>query len=58
MIHYDIGELKIFFKKTKLNIDDNILFEEIDKLDIRKEYEDFFDNYALGKEKIELFQDL
>ena len=58
LIHYDIGELKIFFKKTKLNIDDNILFEEIDKLDIRKEYEDFFDNYALGKEKIELFQDL
>ena len=58
LIHFDIGELKLFFKKTKLNIEANTLFDEIDKLDIRKEYEDFFDNYALGKEKIELFQDL
>ena len=45
-------------KGAQFNIDENLLFEQIDKLDIRKEYEDFFDIYELGKEKIELFQEL
>ena len=58
LIHYDTNKLNIFLKKGKFNIDEYALFEEIDKLDIRKEYEDFFDVYELGKEKIELFQDL
>jgi hypothetical protein len=45
-------------QKTELDIDEEILFSEIEKLDIRDEYKEFFDIYALGKEKIELFQDL
>ena len=58
LIHYDINNLNTFLKNGQFNLDEYILFEEIDKLDIRKEYEDFFDIYALGKEKIELFQEL
>ena len=58
LIHYDSNKLNLFLKKGKFNIAENNLFAEIDKLDIRKEYEDYFDVYALGKEKIELFQDL
>ena len=58
LINYDINELLLFLKGAQFNIDENLLFEQIDKLDIRKEYEDFFDIYELGKEKIELFQEL
>ena len=58
LIHYDSNKLNLFLKKGKYSIDENNLFAEIDKLNIRKEYEDFFDVYTLGKEKIELFQDL
>ena len=48
----------MILQKSKFNIEEDILFSEIEKLDIREEYKDHFDNYALGKEKIELFQDL
>ena len=58
LIKYDINRLNIFLKKSEFNIDEYTLFEQIDKLDIRKEYEEFFDVYELGKEKIELFQEL
>ena len=58
LIKYDIIKLNRFLKKSEFNIDEYTLFEQIDKLDIRKEYEEFFDIYELGKEKIELFQEL
>ena len=58
LINYDINKLLMFLKKAQFNIDENLLFEQIDKLDIRKEYEEFFDFYELGREKIELFQEL
>ena len=58
LISYDIKKLYLYLKKAQFNIDEKLLFEQIDKLDIRKEYEDFFDIYELGKEKIELFQEL
>ena len=58
LIHYNSDKLNFFLKKGKFDLDEYALFEEIDKLDIRKEYEDFFDVYELGKEKIELFQEL
>ena len=58
LIHYDIDNLNLFLKKGKFNIEQSTFLEEIDKLDIRDEYEEFFDVYKLGKEKIELFQDL
>lgn len=58
ILNYDNDSLIFFLKKNKLNIDENTLFSEIEKLDIREEYKDFFDMYSLGKEKIELFQDL
>ena len=58
LIKYDINKLYIFLKKSEFNIDEYTLFDQIDKLDIRKEYEEFFDVYELGKEKIELFHDL
>ena len=58
MISYDIKKLYLYLKRAQFNIDEELLFEQIDKLDIRKEYEDFFDIYELGKEKIELFQEL
>ena len=44
--------------KNQLNIEEDILFSEIAKIDISEQYREFFDIYALGKEKIELFQDL
>ena len=53
--HYFIFILLI---KSQFNIDEKVLFSEIEKLDIRDEYKEFFDIYSLGKEKIELFQDL
>ena len=58
ILNLDYGSITFFLKKNQLNIDEETLFSEIEKLDIREEYKDFFDNYSLGKEKIELFQDL
>ena len=58
LLNSDISSLILILKKTKFNIDEQTLFSEIEKLDIREEYKDHFDNYSLGKEKIELFQDL
>ena len=58
LIKFDINKLNQYLKKSEFNIDEYTLFETINKLDIRKEYEDFFDIYELGKEKIELFQDM
>ena len=58
LIKFDIDKLNQYLKKSEFNIDEYTLFETINKLDIRKEYEDFFDIYELGKEKIELFQDM
>lgn len=54
----DLNALNFILKKNQLDIDEKILFSEIEKLDIRDEYKEFFDIYSLGKEKIELFQDL
>ena len=58
IINSDSAEITYNLQKTELDIDEEILFSEIEKLDIRDEYKEFFDIYALGKEKIELFQDL
>ena len=58
ILNSDCGSIILFLKKNTLNIDEDTLFSEIEKFDIREEYKDFFDNYSLGKEKIELFQDL
>ena len=54
----DFASITLILQKTVLDIDEELLFSEIEKLDIRDEYKEFFDIYALGKEKIELFQDL
>ena len=58
ILNSDFSSLTLILQKSKFNIEEDILFSEIEKLDIREEYKDHFDNYALGKEKIELFQDL
>ena len=58
IISADLNSLFLLLLKSQFNIDEKILFSEIEKLDIRDEYKEFFDIYALGKEKIELFQDL
>lgn len=58
LINYDVNKLIMTLKKNQLDIEENILFSEIEKLDIREEYNDYFEIYNLGKEKIELLQDL
>ena len=58
IITAELNSLFLLLLKSQFNIDEKILFSEIEKLDIRDEYKEFFDIYALGKEKIELFQDL
>lgn len=58
ILNSDFDSLTLFLKKNKMNIDEETLFSEIEKLDIREQYNEFFDMYSLGKEKIELFQDL
>ena len=58
LMNFDSTEITLNLQKTELDIDEEILFSEIEKLDVRDEYKEFFDEYSLGKEKIELFQDL
>jgi len=58
LINYDVSKLIMTLKKNQLDIEENALFSEIEKLDIREEYNDYFEIYNLGKEKIELLQDL
>ena len=58
IINSDFNALNLMLKKNQLNIEEDILFSEIEKIDISEQYREFFDIYALGKEKIELFQDL
>ena len=58
IINCDLNSLFLLLIKSQFNIDEKVLFSEIEKLDIRDEYKEFFDIYSLGKEKIELFQDL
>ena len=58
LINYDFNKLIMTLKKNQLDIEENVLFSEIEKLDIREEYNDYFEIYNLGKEKIELLQDL
>lgn len=58
LINYDVNKLIMTLKKNQLDIEENVLFSEIEKLDIREEYNDYFEIYNLGKEKIELLQDL
>jgi hypothetical protein len=58
IINSNFNELNLILKDNTLNIESDILLSEIEKLDIREQYKDYFDIYALGKEKIELFQDL
>lgn len=58
IINSDYSVVTALLKKNQLNIDGETLFAEIEKVDIREEYKEFFDIYSLGKEKIELFQDL
>ena len=58
IINSDFNALNLMLNKNQLNIEEDILFSEIAKIDISEQYREFFDIYALGKEKIELFQDL
>lgn len=58
LINYDFNKLIMTLKKNQLDIEEDVLFSEIEKLDIREEYKDYFEIYNLGKEKIELLQDL
>ena len=58
LINFDFRTLILTLKKNQLNIEEDLLFSEIEKLDIREEYKEYFELYNLGKEKIELFQDL
>ena len=58
IINSDFNALTTILKDNQLNIEPDILFSEIEKLDIREQYKDYFDIYALGKEKIELLQEL
>ena len=55
----DESGLVDLLKKKILNINEDTLFEYIDNnLDIKKDYNDYFNDYIIGKEKIELLQDL
>ena len=58
IINSDFNELTLILKDNQLNIEKDILFSEIEKLDIKEQYKDYFGIFALGKEKIELLQDL
>ena len=58
IINSNFNELILILRDNKLNIESDVLLSEIEKLDIREQYKDYIDIYALGKEKIELFQDL
>jgi len=58
ILNCDESGLVYLLKKNVININEDALFEYIDTLDIKKEYNDYFNIYILGKEKIELFQDL
>ena len=55
----DESGLVDLLKKKIININEDILFAYIDNtLDIKKDYNEYFNVYIIGKEKIELLQDL
>ena len=58
ILNSDESGLVYLLKKNIIKINEDDLFEYIDSLDIKKEYNDYYDVYIIGKEKIELFQDL
>ena len=58
ILNCDESGLVYLLKKNIININEDSLFEYIDSLDIKKEYNNYFNLYILGKEKIELFHDL
>ena len=58
ILNSDENGLVYLLKKNYISINEDDLFKNIDKFDIKKEYNDYFNVYIIGKEKIELFQDL
>ena len=58
ILNSDETGLVYLLKKNIININEDALFDYINSLDIRKDYNDYFELYIIGKEKIELFHDL
>jgi cytohesin/brefeldin A-inhibited guanine nucleotide-exchange protein len=58
IINNDQIGLVDLLKKEIIVINEDALFEYVKTLNIKKEYNDYFNLYILGKEKIELLQDL
>ena len=58
LLNSSYSNLVLILKKKQIDIDEDRLFEQIEKIDIIAEYTEFFNMYTLGKEKLELMQDL
>ena len=58
ILNSDESGLVYLLKKNIIKINEEALFDYINSLDIRKEYNDYYNLYIIGKEKIELFHDL
>ena len=58
LLNSNYSNLVLILKKKQIDINEDSLFEQIEKIDIRDEYREYFDMYTLGKEKLELMQDL
>ena len=58
ILNSDESDLVYLLKKKEININEDALFEYIESIDIKKEFNDYLNIYILGKEKIELLQDL
>ena len=54
ILNSDESGLVYLLKKNVININEDNLFEYIDKTDIKKEYNDYYNVFMIGKEKIEL----
>ena len=58
ILNSDESGLVYLLKKNIITINEEALFDYINSIDIKKEYNDYFNLYIIGKEKIELFHDL
>ena len=58
ILNSDESGLVYLLKKNIININEDALFEYINNLNIKKEYDEYYDIYILGVEKGELLQEL
>ena len=58
ILNSDESGLVYLLKKNIINVNEEALFEYINTLNIRKEYDEYYDIYILGYEKGELLQEL